>query len=399
MINSVCGHGSTGVLCSELAEHLIEHGNECVVAFGRDDVIPPRAEKYAYRIGTDFGVKLHGVKTRIFDAHGLGSVNATRTFISWIEEYDPDIIHLHNIHGYYINIKILFEYLKKCGKPVIWTLHDCWAFTGHCAHYDYVGCSKWKNGCGNCPQKNKYPGSVFADASARNYRIKKELFTKIPNLTLVTPSEWLAEQVKESFFADKKICVINNGIDTEVFKPTESNIKERFGIIDKKIALGVAGVWDDYKGLKYMPQLAQLLGDDWQLVLVGLNRNQLDEYRKNILGICRTRNQAELAEWYSAADVYVNPTLEDTYPTTNLEAQCCGTPVVTFDSGGSPESIYPTVKDAAVCKKGCAEELAEGVKTDSEQDISDELSAWAREKFSVEKFVEKYFDLYKRTIL
>lgn len=398
MINSVCGHGSTGVLCSELAEKLIEQGDECVVAFGRDNIIPDRAKKYAYRIGADFEVKLHGIKTRLFDAHGLGSARATRMFISWIKQYDPDIIHLHNLHGYYINIEILFEYLKTCGKPIVWTMHDCWAFTGHCAHYDYIGCDKWRSGCRNCPQKNKYPASLAVDASERNYNIKKELFAKVPNLTLAAPSEWLAEQIKESFFEGSEICVINNGIDTEVFKPAESNIKERFGISDKKIALGVAGVWDEYKGLKHMPAIAQLLGDDWKLVLVGLNREQIDEYQKYILGICRTKNQTELAEWYSAADVYVNPTLEDTYPTTNLEAQCCGTPVATFNSGGSSESIYPALKEIAVCQKESLADLVSCIKTVSNQNRSSEISAWARKKFSAQRFADDYLMLYRRLI-
>lgn len=335
MINVDCGTGSTGRICTDLAEALEKQGHEVRIAYGRD-AIP---QKYAIRIGNDFDVYSHILQARLFDRMGFGSKRATKKFIEWVKEYDPDVIHLHNIHGYYINIEVLFSYLKTCGKKIIWTLHDCWAFTGHCAFFDYVGCTKWKTGCEHCSQKTEYPARVGIDGSKRNYGVKKELFSGVHNLTIVTPSEWLAKLLKESFLAEYPVNVIHNGVDTSTFRPIESNIKERFGIgEDIKVILGVASVWDRRKGLEDFLKLSKLLNDKYKIVLIGLNKKQIEMLPNNILGIERTENIQELVAWYSAADVFVNPTYEDNYPTTNLEAIACGTPVITYDTGGSGES-------------------------------------------------------------
>lgn len=337
MINVVCGIRSTGRICTDLATALEAQGHEVKIAYGRENV-PEQFQRFAVRIGTDLDVKLHGVKARLLDGAGFGCKRATEKFIEWVKEYDPDVIHLHNIHGYYINVGVLFEYLRECGKKVIWTLHDCWAFTGHCVYFDYVGCNKWKNGCGHCPQKSEYPARIGPDMSRKNYAIKRELFTGIPNMTLVTPSQWLADLISESYMKDYPTKVIHNGVDTDVFKPTESNVKERYNCQEKKIVLGVAAVWDKRKGLDSFIELSKILDDSYQIILVGLSREQIEKLPENIIGIERTNSVKELAELYTAADVFVNPTLEDNYPTTNLEAIACGTPVVTFDTGGSPES-------------------------------------------------------------
>lgn len=342
MINVDCGTGSTGRICTDLAEALEKQGHEVRIAYGRD-AIP---QKYAIRIGNDFDVYSHILQARLFDRMGFGSKRATKKFIEWVKEYDPDVIHLHNIHGYYINIEVLFSYLKTCGKKIIWTLHDCWAFTGHCAFFDYVGCTKWKTGCEHCSQKTEYPARVGIDGSKRNYCVKKEIFSGVHNLTIVTPSEWLAKLLKESFLAEYPVKVIKNGIDTSVFKNTNSNIKERFGINgETKVVLGVASVWDRRKGLEDFLKLSKLLDEKYKIVLIGLNKKQIEKLPNNILGIERTENIQELVAWYSAADVFVNPTYEDNYPTTNLEAIACGTPVITYDSGGSGESakIYGSI--------------------------------------------------------
>lgn len=335
MINVDCGTGSTGRICTDLADALEKQGHEVRIAYGRDAV----PQKRAIRIGNDFDVYSHVLQARLFDRMGFGSKRATEKFIEWVKEYDPDVIHLHNIHGYYINIEVLFKYLKESGKKVIWTLHDCWAFTGHCAFFDYVGCNKWKTECEHCPQKTEYPARMGIDCSKRNYDLKKELFSGVQNLTIVTPSEWLAKLLKESFLSEYPVKVIKNGIDTSVFKNTKSNIKERFGIgEDIKVILGVASVWDRRKGLEDFLKLSKLLNDKYKIVLIGLNKKQIEMLPNNILGIERTENIQELVAWYSAADVFVNPTYEDNYPTTNLEAIACGTPVITYDTGGSGES-------------------------------------------------------------
>lgn len=337
MINSVCGIGSTGRICTDIADELTENGHECKIAFGRK-AAPERYQKYAYRITSDGGVKINALKARLFDNEGFNAARATKKLISFIEEYNPDVIHLHNLHGYYLNVEVLFDYLKKADKKVVWTLHDCWAFTGHCAYFDYPECDKWRENCGNCGRLNDYPKAII-DRSERNLAKKKEIFGGVKNLTVVTPSKWLAELAKQSFLGEYLIEVINNGIDTAVFRPTESNFKEKNGLSGKKIILGVANIWDARKGLGDFISLSKKISDDYRIVLVGLDEKQLGMLPENILGITRTSSAKELAEIYTAADVLFNPTYEDNYPTVNLEAQACGTPVVTYDTGGSGESV------------------------------------------------------------
>ena len=339
-INSVCGIRSTGRICTDLADTLKENGHGCKIAYGRE-AAPEKYKDISYRIGSDTDVKLHALKARLFDSAGFGSKKATEKLIEKIKEYDPDIIHLQNIHGYYIDIEILFNYLAAADKPIVWTLHDCWAFTGHCSHFTFANCERWKNGCFDCPQKKSYPSSLLMDRSKQNWIKKKELFTGVKNMTVVTPSKWLAELAGKSFLGKFPAKVINNGIDTEVFKPTCGNFRTAFGLENKKIILGVASVWDKRKGLDDFIKLADLTDDNYAIVLVGVNEKQKNTLPGNIIGISGTDNTAELAEIYTAADVFVNFTYEDNYPTVNLEAQACGTPVITYKTGGSPESTDP----------------------------------------------------------
>lgn len=336
MINTVCGITSTGKICADIAGMLTSKGHECKIAYGRG-IVPEKYQKYAVRIGSDRDANIHAALTRITDRTGFYSTSATRKFINWIKEYNPDIIHLHNIHGYYINIKLLFQYLKECKKPVVWTLHDCWSFTGHCTHYDYIKCERYKTGCYSCFQKKNYPSSMLLDASKKNYRDKKELFTGVDCLTVATPSEWLKKQVETSFLSGYRTEVINNGIDLNVFKPTPSDFKQKNHLEDKKIVLGVANVWSDRKGLSDFIELSKQLDNNYKIVLVGDLRGA--KIPESIHHISHTNNQTELAEIYTAADCFVNPTYEDTYPTTNLESLSCSTPVITYLTGGSPESI------------------------------------------------------------
>ena len=337
MINVVCGIRSTGRICTDIATELQKQGHEVTIAYGREHV-PDYCKKYAHRIGSDWDVKIHGVKSRLLDRCGFGSTIVTKRFISWIEQYNPDVIHLHNIHGYYIDIRVLFTYLKRSGKRIIWTLHDCWAFTGHCTYFDYISCFKWKTECCNCPNRKAYPTSLIFDMSRRNYIEKKELFTNIPNMTLVTPSKWLAELVNESFLKEYPIRVINNGIDTSIFKPTDSNLREKLEIGNRKVILGVAAIWNERKGLTDFIKLSGIVSEDYVIVMIGLTQNQIESLPDGIIGVTRTDSPRELAEYYSLANVFFNPTYEDNYPTTNLEAISCGTPVVTYKTGGSCES-------------------------------------------------------------
>ena len=340
-INSVCGFGSTGNIVIDIAKMVMEQGHDALIAYGRNG--KEHLGIKTLRIGNDYDVYLHGLYTRLMDKTGFASTKATVKFIEDIKHYKPDIIHLHNIHGYYINIEILFNFLGEASIPVVWTLHDCWAFTGHCAHFDYVGCDKWKTGCkGSCPQKKSYPASLFLSNADFNYRKKKELFTSINKMTIVTPSKWLAGLVKESFLQKYSTEVIHNCINTEIFKPTLSDFRQKYAIEGKFIILGVANIWDKRKGFDDFIKLSQMLGDLFHIVLVGLNEKQIEDIKniKNITGIRRTSNAAELAGLYTTANVFFNPTYEDNYPTVNLEAIACGTPVITYNTGGSPETIY-----------------------------------------------------------
>lgn len=340
-INVVANWGSTGRIAEEIGRLAMSEGWRSFIAYGR---YANKSLSELIKIGNKFDQSLHLAGTRFFDLHGRLSQKATKHLVSQIEQVGPDIIHLHNVHGYFLNYPILFSYFKQSGIPIVWTLHDCWTFTGHCAHFEYNNCVKWRNeGCRICRNKSSYPTSWLISDSARNYELKHKYFSTLPNLHLVAVSQWLADYLRESFFSTCDICVINNGIDLDVFNPKEvtKEVLARYSIeSNKRIVLGVASVWTKQKGLPDFLKLRQLLDcDRYAIVLVGLTDKQMANLPDGIIGVKRTNNVSELAELYSAADVYVNPTLEDTFPTTNIEALACGTPVVTYRTGGSPEII------------------------------------------------------------
>lgn len=360
-INVVCS-GSTGRIMNQIQKEAIERGWEAYSFFGRGKP----SNKDCYRIGNKFDIIINIILTRIFDLHGYGSRRSTKKLVKRIQKIDPDVIQLHNIHGYYINIKILFDYLKKCNKKIVWTLHDCWAFTGHCAYFSMAQCEKWKLDCNYCPQKNNYPRSILFRNSKFNYIKKKESFTGVKNLIIVTPSKWLSGLVKKSFLQDYAVKVINNGIDTTIFRPTNSiNLYEKYNIpLDKRIILGVAANWEERKGYKDFIELSKNIESNFCVVMVGLNKKEIKKLKGlNIIGIEKTENVEELASLYTAADVFVNLTYEDNYPTTNLESLACGTPVVTYDTGGSVESINK--HNGRIVKKGDISSLIRAIKESS----------------------------------
>lgn len=339
IINSVCGIGSTGRLCTDLARKLENEGHEVKIAYGRNNHVPEQFKKFAVHIGSYVDVRLHGLKSVLFDKHGLGSKESTKRFLVWADRYNPDVLWLHNIHGYYINYEKLFDWIKSRPNMIVyWTLHDCWAFTGHCSYFTIAKCDKWKTQCDNCPQPQKYPKSLIVDNSKNNFIRKKRCFCGVPNMKIIVPSKWLANLVKSSFLKEYHVEVQYNEIDKNVFKPTESDFRKRYGLEKKTIILGVANPWDERKGLKDFIKLSLKVNENYRIVLVGLTNKQILNLPKNIIGIQRTNSTAELAEIYTAADVFVNATYEDNYPTTNLEASACGTTVVTYNTGGSPES-------------------------------------------------------------
>lgn len=336
-ITAFSGWGCTGRIAVGIEKALSTKGYEGAIAWGRINTAPEGIR--TIQIGNKLDQQFHGLYTRITDKCGFGSCRISQRFISEIEEYNPDLIQLHIMHGYYINIDILFKYIQAKKIPVVWTFHDCWAFTGHCPYFDLVHCEKWKTGCHHCEQKAHHPASWLIDNSEWNWKKKKALFSNVDNLTIVTPSEWLANLVQKSFLGDKRIKVIRNGINLNDFKPTYGNIAERYGLKNKKIVLGVSSTWVKSKGIEDLGKIADMLPDQYQVVLVGLTKKQKEELPDNIVGIERTDNVKELAELYTAANVFVNPTYEDNYPTTNLEALACGTPVITYETGGSVEAV------------------------------------------------------------
>ncbi|WP_346920359.1 glycosyltransferase [Clostridium sp. UBA7339] len=390
-INSVCGFGSTGRIATDLYKVLEERGHECLIAYGRGTA--PESIK-SIKIGTNLDNYMHVAKTRIFDKHGFGSTKATKEFIKKVEAYDPDVIHLHNIHGYYINIEMLFEYLKKVNKPVIWTLHDCWAFTGHCSYFDYAQCEKWRVGCIDCQQKGTYPSSKLLDNTKWNYKKKKEIFTSLENVTIITPSIWLGDLVKDSFLGKYPVKVINNGIDLDVFKPVEGNFRDKYDIKDKFVILGVASVWEERKGLKYLVQLAEKLNSGYKVVIVGVTEKQKNELPNSIIGITRTSNVQELAEIYSTADVFINPTLEDNFPTTNLESLACGTPVITFNTGGSGESLNEGC--GIIIEKGNIDLAVSKIIDLGKENLSSEQCVKQSRVYDKHHAYNKYVDLYEK---
>ena len=336
-INSVAGYGSTGRIAAETCRELMKDGHECVLAFGRNKAncedVP------TVQIGTAWDYRLHGVRGRLLDDHGFGSKAATRRVLDWVREYDPDVIWLLNIHGYYIHIGLLFDYLRGCGKKIFWTLHDCWSFTGHCAYFDFAGCDKWKTGCHHCPQKHTYPQSLLLDNSRRNYERKKLLFTGIPDLTLTVPSHWLESRVKQSFLGEYPVQVDYNKIDRTVFKPTPGDFREKYGLEKKTILLGVASVWEERKGLKDFLALSSMLDDRYRIVLIGLSEEQRKNLPQNILGLPRTNSLEELAQAYTAADLFVNPSVEETFGMTAMEARCCGTEAIVYKDTACEEIV------------------------------------------------------------
>ena len=357
IINSVCGIGSTGRICTSIAREFQKNGHTVKIAYGRDPFVPEEFRDLAVQIGRPLDVRLHGLRTRLLDEHGFGSSQATRRFLKWAEEYDPDMVWLHNIHGYYINVEMLFAWIKSRPQmQVKWTLHDCWAFTGHCSYFQFVRCSKWQQQCHHCSQKRKYPSSQLCDNSRRNYERKRRAFTGVSNMTIITPSHWLADLVGQSFLKEYPVEVVYNTIDTSIFRPTPGDFRVRHGLEGKKIVLGVASTWSPRKGLDDFVKLAGMLDDRYAIVLVGVSRAQMAQLPKGIIALERTNSTKELAEIYTAADVFVNPTYEDNYPTVNLEAQACGTQVITYNTGGCAETIQ---NDGGIVIEQSAQKIAE----------------------------------------
>lgn len=393
-INSV-PYGSTGRIMLQIADMVKSVGG---TAYTSASFTKSRGEQFPdtyYRIGGAIGKTEHIILAKLTGRHGYYSHFATYKLIKKIKQVKPDVIHLHNIHGWYLNWKMLFDYLKKANIPVIWTLHDCWAFTGHCPHFMAIGCDKWKSGCYECDLYKSYPGCFFDD-SRFQYRYKKECFTGVPNLTIVTPSQWLADLVKQSYLKDYDTVVINNGIDLTKFKPRASDFRAKYGLENKILILGVAFDWTPKKGLDDFKRLAEDLPEEYEIVLVGVSDIVATTLPERIISIACTQNQEELAEIYSASDIFVNPTHEEVLGLVNLEALACGTPVITYESGGSPETIDSSC-GVVVPSRDC-ERLLQAIIEFDFQKMRKESCCQRAKLFDKNVKYQEYIELYKTTV-
>lgn len=386
-------YGSTGRIMFQIADTVNSMGG---TAYTSASFTKFRGEQFPdtyYRIGGAVGKTEHIILAKLTGRHGCYSHFATYKLIQKIKQVNPDIIHLHNIHGWYLNWEMLFEYLKQASIPVVWTLHDCWSFTGHCPHFMAIGCEKWKTGCYECDLYKLYPGCFFDDSSFQ-YSYKKQCFTGVPNLTIVTPSQWLADLVNQSYLKDYNTVVINNGIDLTKFKPRASDFRAKHGIENKIVLLGVAFDWTPKKGLNDFKRLAEDLPEEYAIVLVGVSEAVAKTLPEKIISIACTQNQEELAEIYSAADIFVNPTYEEVLGLVNLEALACGTPVITYRSGGSPETIDPSC-GIAVPSRDYKQLLHTVIEFDPKK-IKKEMCCQRAHLFDKEIKYKEYVELYRK---
>ena len=391
-INTALNCGSHGRIVEQISRVAADRGFETTIVHGARYL--NKSQFADIQTTTKTQELLNGIRSLLFDAHGLGLKCATKSLIVKLKEINPDIVHLHNIHGYYLNYKILFDYFAESGVPVVWTLHDCWSMTGHCAQFENYNCDKWKTQCNDCQYHNAwYPKSII-DRSKRNFELKKQCFTSVKNMTIVAVSHWLESIVKQSFLSKYPIKVINNGVDLKSFRPSVASGE----ISSKKFTiLGVASSWDNDKGINEFVQLSQ--NPDYKVIMVGVKDDLKAKLPKEITAIARTNSQEELAEYYSMADVFVNPTYKDSFPTTNLEALACGTPVITYKTGGSPESITP--ETGIVVEKGDFGQLREAIETIQKNGKSC-YSANCRDRaerlYNKDDCFKDYIDLYENIL-
>ena len=382
-INVTSNWGSIGKIAEQIGQCAMRHGWESYVAYGR---MQNPSKNKLIKIGTMADVYRHYATQRLLDNEGLCSSRATRRFLKTVDEIKPDIVHLHNIHDHYLNYRLLFSYLAERQIPVVWTFHDCWAFTGHCFHFVTKNCERWKTECHDCPLGHEYP-NTFLDRSRKNFQLKKKLFSSHPNLTIVACSDWIRDFAAQSFLNKNRIEVIKNGIDLDTFKPYGNKSSEKFRII------AVSSVWNKQKGLDDIKELRKLLDDGHEIIVVGVTKSQKQDLPNGIIGIERTNNVQELAGLYSSSNVLINPTYADTFPTVNLEALACGTPVITYRTGGSPEAIDS--KTGIVVEQGDVNAMARAIAELKPHPLSAaDCRARAEAHFNRNTCFEKYIQLY-----
>lgn len=395
-ISGALNFGAPGKIVEQIGLLAEQNGYEVLVAHSTRNENPSQLPHFA--VTTKNQEIFHAAGAKFFDLHGLLSIRQTETLVKRIQDYNPDIIHLHNIHGYFCNFKVLFEYLDTVNTPIVWTMHDCWPFTGRCFHFVGVNCYKWKTGCYGCKAEAGYTVSQYCDRSKYLYALKKKLFSSVKKMTLVPVSNWQAAFLKESFLKNYEVHTIHNGVDIDKFRPVSGQrLRSKYGLDGKFVILGVASPWNTRKGLDDFYRLRSMLPDDYTIILVGLNQKQAENLPERIIGITRTESPQELAEYYSMADVFVNLSYLDTFPTVNIEALACGTPVITYRTGGSPEAI--DANTGYVVEQGDLKGLTEVLFKERRNPLSSaECRRRAEKYFDKDKCFEEYIRLYNRLV-
>lgn len=395
-INVDANNGSNGSIARDIGTIALEKGWDSYIAYGRKHI---PCDSTLIRVGNGLDIKIHGLLTRLFDLHGLGSRITTKLFLKKIDKTRPDIVHLHNIHGYYINYQLLFKYLIKNNIPVVWTFHDCWPFTGHCGHFESYGCSRWKSKCHKCPAVHDYPTSWFFDRSKQAFKLKNRLFTSPQTMHIVTVSKWLKGLAEESFFSKYPIHVVYDGIDTESFKPRNSNLRQVYGLENKFILLSAAANWSNAKGWNDYLKLSNMLSNDCVIMLVGVTDKQRETLPSNIIGVPRQESKEKLAEFYSMADVLLNLSYQETFGMTTAEAMACGTPGISYDRTASPELISPDT--GIIVEAGNMEQIINAITTIQKNGKSFYSRACRQrvmENFDFKKVNQQYFEIYEKIL-
>lgn len=391
-INVDANNGSNGSIARDIGKMALARGWNSYIAYGRRSI---PCDSKLIRIGNDFDVNFHGLMTRLFDLHGLASIFSTKCFLRKVNNIKPDIVHLHNIHGYFINYKLLFEYLIKNNIPVVWTFHDCWPFTGHCGHFESYHCNKWKSACYDCPAVHGYPASLFFDRSRQAFQLKKSLFTSPEHLYVVTVSNWLKGLVEESFFSKYPIRVIYDGIDTDSFVFRDNSLRFKYNLENKFILLAAAANWTSSKGWNDYIQLSSLLPNDCVILLVGVTDKQKEKLPSNIIAVPRQESKEQLAEYYSMADVLLNFSYQETFGMTTAEAMACGTPGISYNLTASPELI--TSETGVVVEAGKMEQILNAIsiiRKNGKQYYKESCRKRVLEYFDFKEVNKRYFDIY-----
>lgn len=395
-INVAAIKASNGAIARDIGTMALSRGWKSYIAYGRF-ALPSDSE--LIRVGNNLDIKIHGLLTRLFDIHGLGSNIVTHRFIREIKKIKPDIVHLHNIHGYYLNYKILFDYLNKNNIPVVWTFHDCWPFTGHCGYFELYNCDKWKTQCFDCPAVRAYPKSLFFDRSRQNYLLKKRLFTAHNTLYITTVSKWLKGLVEKSFFSSSPVTVVYDGIDTDAFCYRESDLRKQYGLENKFILIAAAANWTSAKGWNDYIKLSTILPDDCRIFLIGVKDEQKVQLPSQIVSVGRINGKEKLAEYFSMADVLLNLSYQETFGMTTAEAMSCGTPGISYNKTACPELISP--ETGIVVEAGDMNQVLSAIneiKKNGKSFYSDACRKRVLDNFDIKKVNMAYFDIYEQIL-